>query len=63
MTLPEPNSPPDYSLLAHEPDGTPVCALACGPDYAHLRDLLLTQRAHTELRLLILPTAHIKQGA
>ncbi len=51
---------PDYTLLAHRPDGTPVCALACGPDYPTLRRRLLIERKQTDLQLLILPTEHIK---
>lgn len=51
---------PTYTLLAHRADGTCVCAIACNTDYGRLRALLLTQRRHTDLRLLILPTAHIK---
>lgn len=52
---------PDYTLLAHRPDGTCVCAIACGPDYPTLRRRLLAERRlDTSVRLLILPTAHIK---
>lgn len=51
---------PTYTLLAHRPDGTCVCAIACGPDYPTLRRRLLAERQLTPYRLLILPTAHIK---
>lgn len=55
---------PSYTLLAHRRDGSTVCALACCEDYPLLRRRLLAERALSpELRLLILPTAHIKQGA
>lgn len=55
---------PTYTLVAHRPDGSTVCALACCADYPTLRRRLLAEcAACLPLRLLILPTAHIKIGA
>lgn len=55
---------PTYTLLAHRPDGSTVCALACCEDYPLLRRRLLNEcRLDRTVRLLILPTAHIKIGA
>lgn len=64
MTHTEPTRPrpADYTLVAHRPDGSTICRLACSPDYPLLRRLLLAhgrREDRTRVWLLILPADHL----
>lgn len=57
MTRQEPTRRPDYTLAAHNPDGTSLGAIAASANYPYLCQLLLARRAqHLPAQLLILPT-------